>query len=411
MKNHISILIGLLASTAFTTSVLAKSIDKIEQPTLVSFAKLPANTFAAGPISGTKIEEKNNIRPPFKSQPVQGFSAALKNKDGSYLLMPDNGYGTQDNSADFLLRIYRVKPEFRTKTQAHSEIKVLDFIQLRDPNRLIPFGITQGQTEARLLTGADFDPESIQRVADGSFWIGDEFGPYLLHFSAEGILLDPPFSLPDPTHNNSPLRSPQNQLNRTAQNPVTPQVQRSGGFEGMALSPNQRYLYPILEKPLTTSTKNQLMIFQFDLVKKQYTPNYYFFELDKNATNIGDFQMFSHKDGIIIERDANQGEKSAYKKLIQVKLKQKGQPVERKTLVDLLHIDNPHLLYSNHTAGDIGTTRDFKMPFETIESLIIESPKKLTLLNDNNYPFSTGRNPSEVDANEMIQIQLPRPLR
>ena len=40
-----------------------------------------------------------------------------------------------------------------------------------------------------LLTGADFDVESIARMDDGSFWVGEEFGPYLLHFSAQGVLL------------------------------------------------------------------------------------------------------------------------------------------------------------------------------------------------------------------------------
>lgn len=80
MKNHISILIGLLASTAFTTSVLAKSIDKIEQPTLVSFAKLPANTFAAGPISGTKIEEKIIFDHHLKANLCKDFLQHLKIK-------------------------------------------------------------------------------------------------------------------------------------------------------------------------------------------------------------------------------------------------------------------------------------------------------------------------------------------
>jgi hypothetical protein len=41
-----------------------------------------------------------------------------------------------------------------------------------------------------VLTGADFDVESIVRAADGTYWIGDEFGPFLLHFSATGTLLE-----------------------------------------------------------------------------------------------------------------------------------------------------------------------------------------------------------------------------
>ncbi len=81
------------------------SVDQVTEPTLMSFAKLPVETYAIGPDSGNAVSGANGIYPPFKGQPVQGFSAALKNEDGSYMAMSDNGFGTQDNSADYLLRI------------------------------------------------------------------------------------------------------------------------------------------------------------------------------------------------------------------------------------------------------------------------------------------------------------------
>jgi len=33
-----------------------------------------------------------------------------------------------------------------------------------------------------LLTGFDLDVESFVIAKDGTFWVGEEFGPYLLHF-------------------------------------------------------------------------------------------------------------------------------------------------------------------------------------------------------------------------------------
>ena len=57
------------------------STDKVTEPTLISFAKLPVATYAAGPDSGKAVSGANGIYPPFKGQPVQGFSAALKNED------------------------------------------------------------------------------------------------------------------------------------------------------------------------------------------------------------------------------------------------------------------------------------------------------------------------------------------
>jgi len=367
-------------------------------------------TYAAGPDSGKAVSGANGIYPPFKGQPVQGFSAALKNEDGSYMAMADNGFGTQDNSADFLLRIYKLKPDFKTKAKGTGQVTVQSFIQLRDPNKLISFEIINGNTSERLLTGADFDPESMQRVADGSYWIGDEFGPYLLHFSAEGILLDAPIPLPNPLNPAQELRSPQNQFNKAKINYVEPLVGRSSGFEGMAISPDGKYLYPLLEKPLLNDSTGKLLISQFDLQKKAYTGLYYWFVLDSKATNIGDFQLFNDKEGIIIERDASQNNLGGYKKLIRVKLNEPKQVVAREDLVDLIKIANPNALFGAVREGDIGTGTLFAFPFETIEDVVIENATTLTVLNDNNFPGSSGRNAKQADDNEIIQIRLPKAL-
>lgn len=382
----------------------------VTEPTLISFAKLKVDTYAAGPESGAYVKGANGIYPPFPGQPVQGFSAALKNADGTYMAMSDNGFGSQDNSADYLLRIYQVKPDFRSQAKGSGEVEVLDFIQLKDPNRLIPFEIVNNNSPERLLTGADFDPESMQREADGSFWIGDEFGPYLLHFSKDGVLLDAPIALPHPIQAGVELRSPQNQLNKAQINYVEPLVQRSGGFEGMAISPDGKYLYPLLEKPLSNDSTGQLIMSQFDLETKQYTGKYYLFSLDSKASAIGDFQLFSPTEGIIIERDDTENNLGGYKKLIKVKLGEIGQTIQREEIVDLMDLANPNLLYGTPRTGDIATGERFGFPFQTIEDIIIEDATTLTVFNDNNFPGSSGRNAKLADDNEMIQIKLPKKL-
>lgn len=406
----------LLISSIFTLTACNDNDDdfvfesNVKVPTLVSFAQLDVETYAAGPNSGAAVKGANGIFPPFRGQPVQGFSGALKNADGTYMVMADNGFGSQDNSADFLLRVYQIKPDFRTKTTGSAKVQVMSFVQLRDPNKLITFDIVNKNTPERLLTGQDFDPESIQRAADGSYWIGEEFGPYLLHFDKDGVLLDAPISLPNPLQKGKELRSPQNQLNKANINYVEPLVQQSGGFEGMALSKDGKYLYPLLEKPLKNSTKRQLIISQFDLEKKAYTGQYYLFDLNDQATAIGDFQMFDNQSGIIIERDDSENKLSGYKKLIHVKLGESGKAIQREELVDLMKIDNPNALYGQVREGDLGTGSTFAFPFFTIEDVIIENKNTLTVLNDNNFPSSSGRNANKADNNEIIQIRLPKDL-
>jgi hypothetical protein len=187
-------------------------------------------------------------------------------------------------------------------------------------------------------------------------------------------------------------------------------VGRSSGFEGMAISPDGKYLYPLLEKPLLNDSTGKLLISQFDLQKKAYTGLYYWFVLDSKATNIGDFQLFNDKEGIIIERDASQNNLGGYKKLIRIKLNEPKQVVAREDLVDLIKIANPNALFGAVREGDIGTGTLFAFPFETIEDVVIENATTLTVLNDNNFPGSSGRNAKQADDNEIIQIRLPKAL-
>src|SRR5258708_17563729 len=143
---------------------------------LVGRAVLPAATFAPGPTSGQHpgTAPINGQAVPFvNKQPVQGFSAVADNGDGSFIVMADNGYGAMENSSDFNLRIYRIRPDFKTAQGGSGTIQVETFIELHDPDKKIPFTIANHFSAERLLTGADFDIESLQVAPDGTLWFGD----------------------------------------------------------------------------------------------------------------------------------------------------------------------------------------------------------------------------------------------
>lgn len=165
--------------------------------TLKGFASLPADTFAQGPASGKDVSANGRTGPFSQGQPIQGFSAVQFADQDSFWFMADNGFGAKNNSSDFLLRVYRVDPDFRGTEAGDGSVEILDFIQLADPDQKAPFKITNEDTPERLLTGADFDVESLVVAADGTLWIGDEFGPYLLHFDSTGKLLDAPIATPN----------------------------------------------------------------------------------------------------------------------------------------------------------------------------------------------------------------------
>ncbi|WP_455288594.1 esterase-like activity of phytase family protein [Cupriavidus necator] len=213
-----------LASAAVAASLLVAcggddddTPTPVTEPTLVGRAVLPAATFASGPQSGRYVTgDLNGQTAPFASQPVQGFSAVLRNPDGSFMVMADNGYGSLENSADFNLRVYTVAPTFKTAAGGAGSVAVRSFIELKDPNKHVKFAIANQFTTERVLTGADFDIESMQRGSDGTLWFGDEFGPFLLHTDANGVLLEAPIPLPDFENAGKEIRSPQNPFNEEA---------------------------------------------------------------------------------------------------------------------------------------------------------------------------------------------------
>ena len=361
--------------------------------TLVAFAELAADTFTPGPTSGQFIEPVNGREPPFlNQQPVQGFSALLEVSDDSYLALSDNGFGNRNNSSDYILSIYQVEPDFRTTEGGDGVIHVKRIVQLSDPEHFIPY--TTARSIDRLLTGADLDPESFQKAPDGSFWIGEELNPSLLHFDQDGKLLAPPYLL-------AGLASMENPRGETATLP------RSRGFEGMAQSPDGKTLYPLLEGALL-DTGPGLNIYTFNIESRQFAnananePNYRY-RLDDDASAIGDFTMYSETSGLVIERDSKQGAAAVVKKIYKVDFGQLDADgfLHKTLVVDLLNINDPDDL--NNDGLD-----QFTFPFWTIEGLVVIDSTTLAVVNDNNYPLGPARESrgAEPDNTEFIKLRI-----
>jgi hypothetical protein len=366
-----------------------------QRPVLEARAVLPADTFAPGPVSGQFITGGFRAGP-FPSQPVQGLSAVLPAESGSYWVMCDNGYGTKTNSSDFLLRMYHVTPSWETAAGGSGTVAVGDFIQLSDPDGRVPWPIVN-PTGARNLTGADFDIESVRRAKDGTLWFGDEFGPFLLHTSATGRLLEAPFPLPG-------VKSPQNPTLGGA----TPNLPQSRGFEGMALSKDGKTLYPMLEGALTTDVdQRRRLIFEFDLRTESYTGRTWQVRFNAAGNSLGDLTELDENRLVLIERDPFAGPAAAFKRIFVLDLRDVGADgfLVKHEALDLLDIPDPDLISLPARPGDFGLGDPFRFPFDTIEDVLPLDAERLLVINDNNYPFSAGRNPSRPDDDEFIVVR------
>jgi glycerophosphoryl diester phosphodiesterase len=196
-----------------------------------------------------------------------------------------------------------------------------------------------------------------------------------------------------------------------AENPL--RVQTSGGFEGMAITPDGKTLIPMLEKPVAGQPTTRTQAFAFDVATGSYTGARWFYPYDPKGVSIGDFQLADRTHGLVIERDNTQGDLGGFKALERITLGAPGTTMAKSEAADLLDIADPHGISPPGQPGDVGIGDPFAFPFQTIEDIVIEGDRDVTVLNDNNFPFSVGRHKGRgaPDDDELIRLRLAQPLR
>jgi hypothetical protein len=394
------LLAALCAAVSLNACATTRKSEPVKEPTLIARAILPADAYQPGPPSGAGINPDNGVTVPLPGQPIPGFSAVLDAGGGEFWAMPDNGFGTKANSADFLLRIYRIRPDFRTASGGSGKVAVLSFVQLSDPDGKVPFALTRSD---RLLTGADFDPESVRRTANGDFWFGDEFGPFLLHTDATGRVLEAPIPLPG-------VQSPQNPY---LSSPEAWTLGASQGFEGTALSPDGKWLYPIIEGALRDDPDpRRRIVRQFDLASRKYTDRTWSYRVDDlPSVVIGDFTAVDSDRFVLIERDGTQGEQAKQKKVYLIDLRRVGSDgyLEKQLVVDLLRIRDPAGVSLPARPGEYGVGDPFSFPLVSVETVEVLDNERLLIASDNNYPGNDGRwiARDRPDDTELIIVRVP----
>ncbi len=436
---------GLLLGTALGGSSAAAEAVKA---TLVGHAVLPAVSFLpppseAGPgfiVSGRfaavpnrRVEEIGSVEGksfldgrttgialPFVGQPVQGFSGIETLARDRYRVLIDNGFGGKGNSPDALLSFHEVAIDWQS-----GRVRLARSVFLHDPDKVIPFRIVNEFTKERYLTGADLDIESIQTVGD-LHWIGDEFGPYLIAADRTGKIV----AFFETEVDGKVVRSPDHY---TIGTPATPgpvrfEVRRSRGFEGMAASPDGRFLYALLEGPVylgdppaveTVNGKEVLRILEFDVQARKWTGKSWKYPLEVAGNNIGDVNMIDATRALVIERDNMEGDPrllckpnqntgcfakvAEFKRIYMIDLARVDDAglVRKLAHVDLLDIADPKGIAKTGTIDG-----RFTFPFVTIENVDVVDERHIVVANDNNLPFSAGRLPNTQDANEFVLLDV-----
>jgi glycerophosphoryl diester phosphodiesterase len=387
----------LMTGAAVLAAALAASGTASAQDTngaaqeLDARAILPADASWPAPFPG--VPNTDPAPAPGSTQPVGGFSALLDAGNGNFWAMPDNGFGSKANSRSFLLRVYKVRPQFKTERGGSGKVTILDAITLRDPDLKVPFPIVNESTPDRLLTGGDLDVESFRIGRDGTLWFGEEFGPFIVHADATGKVLDAPVPTPGINSPDSPFLYGR-----------TPNLNRSSGYEGMAISEDGRTLYPFLEGAVKGDDPTTRRVFEFDVEQRRFTGRGWTYELDQASYSISDAVALDRDHLVVLERDNNEGAAAAWKRAFVIDTPG-HQPVIRKDqILDLLNVRDPHGLSLPGRPGDLGLGDPFKFLYQTVEAIVPVGDDELAVVNDTNFG-SRGRNPNLPDYSDFIRVK------
>lgn len=201
--------------------------------------------------------------------------------EGVLYSLPDRGYG--DGARDYRPRIQtfsiRIEPyvsETPTLRQDQITLSNTSTLLLRSPGGYYTGSDAADARETRFPKAADqgsaqghpsMDPEGLVRMKDGSFYVSEEYGPFIYHFDAKGQWIEtlrPPEAF-------LPKNGPYPGINTfTATNAPQSGRRNNRGFEGLTLSPDQRRLTAMTQSPLDQDSglKNDsrnTRVLQFDL--------------------------------------------------------------------------------------------------------------------------------------------------
>ena len=379
---------------------------------------LPGVTF----VGDVNYPRKSGGSLPIAGQSVQGFSGIVSIGENRFLILTDNGFGNKINSQDALLMVHTAKVDW---TSGKVELEKTTF--LHDPDRKLPFFIVNENTISRYLTGSDFDPESIQLVG-GEWWIGDEFGPYVLRVTPAGRVL----GVIDTLVAGKAFRSPDHYLNgRIAANypaEASFEVRRSGGFEPMAKSLDGKTVYPMFEWPLwdaqsklpeTHKGKPFTRILELDVASRSYKDRQWKYAFEAAGHVAADFQMIDANTGLVIERDdMTEGagpicpdeprvdcytRPAKFKRIYKIDMAQMDPDgfVKKVAFIDLTKISNPQLL-----AKKGPNQASFALPHLGPEGMTVVDAHHIVVVNDNNFPYSSGRSIGLPDDNELTLLNI-----
>lgn len=143
------------------------------------------------------------------------------------------------------------------------------------------------------------DSEGLVVAADGSFWVSDEYGPHIVHFSNEGVELE--------------RISPKGMQTQGRKLPAVFAKRRANrGMEGLALTPDGKTLVGIMQSTMNNPNKKEAInqtltrIVTFDLASGE--TKQYLYRQNADGLSNSEIRALDNQRFLVDERDGKMPE-------------------------------------------------------------------------------------------------------
>ena len=248
---------------------------------------------------------------------LNGFGSAMAYTgfENRYLLLPDRG----PNKIE-----YKGGEAVDNTTSYPSRFQTFDITVVQDAGRPTGWRVDMKHVATTLLkNGAGdqyvgistalaapgqlnrrLDPEGFRVAPDGSVWLSDEYGPYILHFDQAGreigaVAAPEGFTIARPAAN-AKLEMQSNTIGRVT----------NRGAEGLAITPDGRHMAVIMQSPLIQDgglkgLNSRIMV--YDLQDKAAKPRQFIYPLDDTKLAVSEILAVDNTRFLVDERDGVPG--------------------------------------------------------------------------------------------------------
>jgi len=280
---------------------------------------------------------------------VKSWRRTADGYSGTFYLLPDRGYNVS-GTTDYRARLFKLSIVFKPvvnpaatperNRQRSVVATVVDTILLTDAAGKPTTGLDPIEGGVR-PTAKGFpdlpqaaagrvaiDPEALVRMPDGTFFISDEYGPYIYRFSARGRMLSairPPDAFIPMRNGKQNFSSNNPGPGGQVPSPKDPDTgrQNNQGFEGMARTPDGKFLVVILQSATrqdggnTPETRQNTRMLYYDiadlnnpkLVREHVVPLPFYQTTDGRTRVAAQSELLAIDENhfLLLSRDAGNG--------------------------------------------------------------------------------------------------------